>query len=83
LYVRSLIDGFFEGPGADMEFRKAMEEYIRAGEIGFLVDALRKVDPESVATIDSTKPRRLVRALEVHHLTGTALSALHREKSGD
>ena len=79
LYVHSLIDGFFEGPGADVEFRKAMEKHISAGRIEVLRNELRKVDPISATTIDPTKPRRIVRALEVYHLTGQPLSALHRE----
>ncbi len=80
LYVRSVIDGFFDGPDADGEFREAMEQHVKAGRIGFLVEELRKVDPESAATIDPTKPRRIIRALEVYHLTGNSLSSLHRLK---
>jgi tRNA dimethylallyltransferase len=80
LYVRSLIEGFFEGPGADDEFREAMENHITAGRIEYLLNELNRVDPVSAATIDPTKPRRIVRALEVYHLTGQPLSTLHREK---
>lgn len=80
LYVQSLIDGFFEGPGADEEFREAMEAHIKAGRMEVLLNELRKVDPLSAARIDPTKPRRIVRALEVYHLTGQTLSSLHREK---
>ena len=76
LYVRSLVDGFFEGPGADPEFRDALEERLRRGELPELVEELRRVDPASALRIDPTKPRRVVRALEVYHATGVPLSSL-------
>ncbi|MEK9138912.1 MAG: tRNA (adenosine(37)-N6)-dimethylallyltransferase MiaA [Bacteroidota bacterium] len=79
LYIRSLVDGFFEGPGADEEFREAMERHVRSGRLAYLLDELRRVDAETAATIDPTKPRRIVRALEVYHLTGQPISRLHRE----
>jgi tRNA dimethylallyltransferase len=79
LYVQSLIDGFFEGPGADWEYREMLEERIVKGKLGELISELQKVDPESAARIDPTKPRRVIRALEVYHTTGRPLSALQNE----
>jgi tRNA dimethylallyltransferase len=76
LYVRSLVDGFFEGPGADPDFRDALEERLRRGELPLLIEELRRVDPSSASRIDPTKPRRVVRALEVFHATGMPLSSL-------
>lgn len=80
LYVRSLIDGFFEGPGADAEFREVKEKQLKSSGIGPLLEELRQVDPKSAAVIDPTKPRRVIRALEVYQLTGRPLSSLHHEK---
>ncbi len=79
LYVQALIDGIFEGPSADREFRAALERRIVAGELPHLIEELRAVDPDSAARIDPTKPRRIIRALEVYHLTGKPISQLHRE----
>jgi tRNA dimethylallyltransferase len=79
LYVQSLIDGFFEGPGADWEYRKMLEERIQQGKLDELISELRTVDPVSASRIDPTKPRRVVRALEVHHTTGKPLSVLQLE----
>jgi len=76
LYVRSLVDGLFEGPGADPEFRDALEERLRRGELASLIEELRLLDPVSASRIDPTKPRRIVRALEVYHATGRPLSSL-------
>jgi len=79
LYVQSLVDGFFEGPGADWEYRKVLEERIQEGEMGELISELRQVDPDSASRLDPTKPRRVVRALEVYHPTGKPLSVLQTE----
>jgi tRNA dimethylallyltransferase len=80
LYVRSLIDGFFEGPGADHEFRMTMEKHVKAGRLENLLHELRRVDPVSANSIDPAKPRRIIRALEVYHLTGVPISELQNEK---
>jgi len=80
LYVRSLIDGFFEGPGADPEFREAMEGRVADGQVALLIEELRAVDPNAAARADPTKPRRIIRALEVYHATGRPISELHRDQ---
>ena len=79
LYVRSLIDGLFEGPGADQAFRVVMEGHLKEGRLEMLLDELKRIDPESAARIDPTKPRRVIRALEVHRSSGKPLSQLQRE----
>lgn len=79
LYIQSLIDGLFEGPGADKDFRESLERRIKEGGLAQLVEELRAVDPDSAARIDPTKPRRVIRALEVYHATGKPLSRHHRE----
>jgi tRNA dimethylallyltransferase len=80
LYVRSLIDGFFDGPPADREYRERLER--RVGEKGVqnILDELRRLDPEYAAIVDPTKPRRIIRALEVVYVTGRPISVLHRER---
>lgn len=79
-YVQSLIDGFFEGPGADKEYRAFLERRLAVEGIAALIETLKEIDPETASRIDPTKPRRIIRALEVFHLTGKRLSELHREK---
>lgn len=80
LYVQALIDGFFEGPGADREFRAILEARLAREGIQSLVEELRLHDPEGAARIDPTKPRRVLRALEVFHLTGKPITSLQKEK---
>ncbi len=80
LYVQSLIDGFFEGPGGDREYREFLEDRLARGGIELLLEDLRNRDPEAASRIDPTKPRRILRALEVFHLTGRPISELQKEK---
>ncbi len=80
LYIRSLIDGFFEGPGADKAIRASLQERLEAHGIAPLLHELRKVDPVSAERIDPTKPRRIIRALEVFHLTGRPLSLQQEQR---
>ncbi len=81
LYVQSLVDGFFDGPGADKEFREILARRVENGELARLVDELKNVDPISADRIDPTKPRRVIRALEVFHITGKPLSQHHQEST--
>ena len=81
LYIRSLVDGLFEGPGADREFRRILEDRWKAGGKKEILEELRRVDPMSADTIDPTKSRRVIRALEVYHITGRPLSEHHKENS--
>ena len=80
LYIRSLTDGLFDGPASDPDFRTAMEERVSQGEFPLLVEELKRLDPVTSKSIDPTKPRRIIRALEVIHATGRTLSALQEER---
>jgi tRNA dimethylallyltransferase len=74
LYVRALLHGLFEGPPADPVLRARLE---RKGAPA-LHARLAAVDPEAAARIDANDLRRIVRALEVHELTGTPISVHQR-----
>jgi len=80
LYVQSLVDGFFDGPPADPEYRAIAMERLRREGVDPLLKELAAVDPDTAASVDPTKPRRVVRALEVFHTTGSPLSMLQRER---
>ena len=78
LYIRALIDGFFEGPAADPGVRSGL--YRRAREEGneSLLRELSQVDPEAAGGMLPTNIRRIVRALEVHTLTGATMTSLQK-----
>ncbi len=73
LYLRALSDGFAELPSADAALRAELERSENAVP-GCLHAKLSQVDPVSAARIQPRDRLRLVRALEVHALTGRPLS---------
>jgi tRNA dimethylallyltransferase len=77
LYVRAVIDGFFEGPGKNSEIREQLEKEARTLGSQKLFERLKRIDPVSAAKMDATKVRRVVRALEVYYATGKSISDLH------
>jgi tRNA dimethylallyltransferase len=79
LYLRALVDGLFTGPPRDVELRAELEGRAEREGTPVLHAALARVDPETAARLHPNDRVRLVRALEVHALTGTPLSALRRE----
>ena len=77
LYVRAVIEGFFEGPGKNSEIREQLEHEARTLGSEILFERLKKIDPISSAKMDATKMRRVIRALEVYYTTGKSISDLH------
>ena len=67
LYVRAALDAI-EFPGTDPGIRARREDQLRRDGRAVLLRELARVDPESAARVKDD--RRLVRALEVHDLTG-------------
>ncbi len=80
LYLRGLIDGFFEGPGADPELRNRLYERMHTEGAEVLLAELKGRDPEAAAQMLPSNRRRIVRALELMSLTGTTVTDLRRSK---
>lgn len=79
LYVRILLHGVVPAPPAAPDLRRALEhEAQRIGRQG-LHERLRRADPETAARVKPTDLVRIVRALEIHALTGTPASQFRRE----
>lgn len=78
LYLRSLLRGIFEAPPKDEALRRALEARAAAEGPEVLHRELARVDPETAARLPPADVLRVVRALEVHALTGVPLSAHHR-----
>lgn len=77
LYLRAVLDGFFEVPdqAAVLEARKQLHG-VGPEE---LLSQLKRVDPEAAALIHPNDTYRLGRALEVYLATGKPISALRRQ----
>jgi tRNA dimethylallyltransferase len=77
-YLKALLHGLFPGPPADEELRRALEdEAARAGN-AILHARLAAVDAKTAARLHPNDVRRVVRALEVHTLTGRPISDWQR-----
>ncbi len=81
MYYRILQLGIAELPEADPRVREELDR--RADELGWpAVHAeLEAVDPQAAARIDANDSQRIQRALEVHILSGEAISKL-QERGG-
>jgi tRNA dimethylallyltransferase len=74
-YLKSLLHGLFDSPPADEELRRKLEDdAVREGKEA-LHARLAAVDPRTAARLHANDVRRVVRALEVHELTGQPISA--------
>ncbi len=74
LYVRALVDGLFDSVDSDTEYRELLHEQRERFGNKFLYDELKKVDPESTFKMLPQNWKRVMRALEVFHLTGQPIS---------
>ena len=74
LYIKVLEEGIFEGPAADPEIRKKLEERCRRDGVETLLRELAKVDPVAANKMDKRNRQRIIRALEVYELTGRPIS---------
>lgn len=72
LYVRAVLDRI-DFPPTDPQVRQRYEEIVRAGGLAAAKQLLSEVDPVSAERLNDE--RRIVRALEVHELTGRAFSS--------
>jgi tRNA dimethylallyltransferase len=70
LYIKSLLEGLFEGPEPD----EALREELRRESPKQLRAELERIDPDAAERIHPADIRRTVRALEVHHLTGKTIT---------
>jgi len=80
LYLRGVLRGIFDGPPADWTFRRELETEAEQREPAYLHGRLKAVDPDAALTLHPNDTRRLVRALEVFHLTGRPLSKQQQQK---
>lgn len=79
LYLKALTEGLFQGPGADPDVRARLQDIAATQGQEVLHEHLRRVDPSAARRIHPRDLRRIVRALEVHELTGETISALQTQ----
>lgn len=74
LYLKACLRGLFEGPPADATLREKLTSEAEDAGSESLHVRLEDVDPKSAQRIHPRDTRRIIRALEVHQLTGRPLS---------
>jgi tRNA dimethylallyltransferase len=79
LYLKALLRGLFEGPGADPALRERLEAEAEQQGTPALHLRLAALDPPLAVRLHPNDRRRIVRALEVLELTGRPLSCLQQE----
>ena len=75
LYYKALFEGLFDGPPADENVRRRL----RSLPNDELMRRLAQVDPDAGGRIHVNDGKRLVRALEVHELTGRPISSFQTD----
>ncbi|HEV57781.1 MAG TPA: tRNA (adenosine(37)-N6)-dimethylallyltransferase MiaA [Phycisphaerales bacterium] len=79
LYIKALLHGLFDGPGADEDIRCRLKQRLNEMGSAALHAELARVDPAAAQRIHRNDARRIIRALEVYELTGRPISDWQRQ----
>jgi len=79
LYIKALVHGLFKAGPSDVHVRERLREQARIYGADFLHQRLLRYDPDTAERIHSNDSYRIIRALEVHELTGKTMTAFQRE----
>jgi tRNA dimethylallyltransferase len=79
LYIRALLGGLIDGPGADEVLRRELKKEMKNFGKEHLYEILRAKDGRAAAQIHPHDGVRIIRALEVLELTGRSIVE-HREE---
>jgi tRNA dimethylallyltransferase len=79
LYIKALSEGLFEGPSANEAIRQRLKARAESEGSLALHTELARIDPAAAERIHPNDLRRIVRALEVHELTGQPITALQTQ----
>ena len=75
LYINSLIDNIeFDDTGSDPAYRAELNSLAENNGNGYVLDMLRKVDPEAASQLHENNLKRIIRALEVYKLSGKTMT---------
>ena len=77
LYIKSLLEGMFDGPRADDELREQLDRCSNDE----LRQQLISIDPKAAEQIHRNDRRRTIRAIEVYRISGKPISMLQSQWS--
>lgn len=81
LYIRSLIDGFFEDEIKSKKIREELNEELNLYGKKYLYEKLKRLDIASSEKMTAENSRRVIRAIEVYLLTGKKISELQQNNA--
>ncbi len=81
LYFKALTEGLAAMPSADPEVRARLEQQAASEGWAALHTELQRIDPVSAQRIHPNDPQRLLRALEVWHISGQTMTQLRAKQS--
>ncbi len=79
LYIKSLLYGLFDAAGADEQLRAELHARAEAEGLVELHRELAEIDPVAAERINPNDARRIIRALEVYHVTGKPISTFQKQ----
>lgn len=82
LYVKALLDGISPQPGKNEEVRRGLLQKAASEGLDALHARLARIDPVVARRVHPHDEKRIVRALEVHEISGRRLSDWESETTG-
>lgn len=80
LYIQAVTHGYrLPGVGEDPRFREALHQLADREGNEVLHQRLQSVDPEGAARLHPNDRRRVIRALEIHRVTGKPLTEVQTQ----
>ena len=79
LYLKAIMDGLFEGPSADWEYRRYLKSVAIEKGPEYLRNMLADIDPETAGKLHANDQKRIIRALEVFKKTGCRMSSFQTQ----
>ena len=79
LYFRALIEGLSQMPAADDAVRAELKAQAASEGLQAMHAQLQALDPDSAARIHPNDPQRVLRALEIHRLSGKSRTDWQRQ----
>lgn len=81
LYINAVCDGIDNIPDTPAELREQLQKDFEEKGIEYLREEVKKLDPVFYETVDTSNPKRLLRALEVCKVSGQPYSSFRNNTS--
>lgn len=75
MYIDAVCDGIDDIPTIDTKIREKVDNLLKDKGLQYLVEELRKLDPEHYMRVDKNNPRRVAHAMEICLQTGKPYSS--------